>query len=73
MNSLVFKLSFFYLYAYIVCFFNLYFRHIDIDECTTGANSCGKNSNCVNDIGSYYCDCKKGFLGDGEICEGEQY
>jgi hypothetical protein len=29
----------------------------DIDECATVPNICVKNDNCVNTIGSYYCNC----------------
>ena len=51
--------------------FSCYLLYVDLDECTVGTHNCGENSNCINDIGSYYCDCKTGFFGDGEICEGE--
>lgn len=47
--------------------------YVDIDECIVGIYNCGENFNCINDIGLYYCDCKIGFFGDGEICEGERY
>lgn len=53
--------------------FSYYLLYVDLDECTVGTHSCGENSNCINDIGSYYCDCKTGFFGDGEICEGERF
>lgn len=32
---------------------------IDINECSTGNNSCEQV--CVNNIGSYTCDCNPGF------------
>ena len=44
-----------------------------MDECSLVAHGCGENAKCVNDIGSYNCDCKAGFFGDGEICEGKRH
>ena len=46
------------------------FLYIDVDECSLDLHDCGNNSNCINDAGSYLCECKKGFSGDGKICEG---
>lgn len=59
--------------ALIFVGFSYYLLYVDLDECTVGTHDCGENSNCINDIGSYYCDCKAGFFGDGEICEGERF
>ena len=42
----------------------------DIDECKEGNNNCtGKNTNCVNDPGSYHCVCSVGYhFDDGGAC-----
>ena len=39
---------------YIMCFY------IDIDECTLNIDDC--NQLCVNDIGSYHCECYDGYI-----------
>lgn len=70
--SLYFLLTDLYL-ALIFVGFSYYLLYVDLDECTVDTHDCGENSNCINDIGSYYCDCKAGFFGDGEICEGERF
>ena len=37
----------------------------DIDECSesvgTGATYCGDNANCINEIGSFRCECQSGY------------
>ena len=38
----------------------------DIDECLT--SPCGKNTVCINQPGTYICQCAQGFRGDGETC-----
>ena len=39
----------------------------DINECSTN-NECDDNANCTNQIGSYKCNCKNGYVGDGKFC-----
>lgn len=39
----------------------------DIDECLS-SNSCDVNSECVNTDGSYKCNCKLGYEGNGTAC-----
>ena len=39
----------------------------DIDECS-GENHCDENASCNNTFGSYTCDCKSGYSGDGWNC-----
>ena len=41
---------------------------MDIDECSTFTHSCHADSDCTNTMGSYDCNCKDGFTGDGLIC-----
>ena len=41
---------------------------IDIDECTSGNNSCDDNAECHDTDGSYWCQCLPGFQGDGYNC-----
>lgn len=43
---------------------------LDFDECFIEFGLCGDNVNCNNIDGLYICLCKKGFMGDGIICEG---
>ena len=40
---------------------------LDIDECSL-TNECHENAACTNSIGSYKCDCKETFLGNGRNC-----
>ena len=42
----------------------------DIDECT-GNHACHVNASCMNTNGSYLCECKPGFNGNGQNCKGE--
>ncbi|XP_057804945.1 putative wall-associated receptor kinase-like 16 [Salvia miltiorrhiza] len=43
----------------------------DIDECKdAGLNTCAELGYCVNTIGSFYCECPKGYNGDGRREEG---
>ena len=41
---------------------------LDIDECTTGDNSCHEEASCTNTVGSYDCRCRLGYRGDGRQC-----
>ena len=40
---------------------------IDINECEWQTHDCVKGSNCVNTIGSFYCECSYPKFGDGKI------
>ncbi|CAB3993084.1 TM2 domain-containing 1-like, partial [Paramuricea clavata] len=39
-----------------------------IDECLGNSDNCHQNADCFNTIGSFYCDCKDGFNGNGTYC-----
>ena len=46
----------------------------DVDECATNNGGCDTNATCVNTIGSYFCYCKLGFVGDGNnYCDGTDW
>ena len=40
---------------------------VDIDECEN-TNNCHWNAACSNTEGSYFCECKPGFYGNGLLC-----
>jgi cysteine-rich repeat protein len=41
----------------------------NINECNTGAATCGTNALCKDTVGSYKCECKPGYSGDGVTCQ----
>ncbi|VDK52925.1 unnamed protein product [Anisakis simplex] len=41
---------------------------IDIDECRTHTANCDRNAWCKNTIGSYECECKAAYRGNGKHC-----
>ena len=41
---------------------------LDIDECLLDTHLCDPFSTCINNFGSYDCDCNNGFTGDGFTC-----
>ena len=41
----------------------------DKDECLLGTDDCNiDTTTCINTIGSFRCQCKEGFVGDGITC-----
>ena len=42
---------------------------LDVNECELFSN-CDVSTRCTNTIGSYECQCKNGFQGNGFICKG---
>ena len=40
----------------------------DIDECATGPGVCDSNATCLNQPGTFVCQCREGFVGDGRAC-----
>ena len=41
---------------------------IDVDECSDNTDNCNINAICSNNHGSFNCQCKAGFSGDGISC-----
>jgi len=47
----------------------MYFIFVDIIECVFWEyNNCHPNANCTDTVGSYTCECKDGYTGDGVTC-----
>ena len=47
------------------------FCQLDIDECLEyDPFPCDPNADCTDLDGSYLCECRDGYSGNGEICEG---
>ena len=46
---------------------------VDINECSDGSANCDVNAICVNEIGTFNCQCKPGFTGNGRTCEGNHF
>ena len=47
------------------------YYNLDINECNNDTlNNCDINATCSDTNGSYYCQCKDGFTGDGVNCTG---
>ena len=44
---------------------------LDLNECEENLSTCGANAECVNLPGSYRCECRDGFTGDGTTCTGD--
>ncbi|XP_069036011.1 EGF-containing fibulin-like extracellular matrix protein 1 isoform X1 [Lepisosteus oculatus] len=40
----------------------------DVDECSTGAHSCGPDQMCYNTRGSFSCQCSPGYQRTGDQC-----
>ena len=58
------------LYIEIECILRFVILSSDIDECSADSSPCDENANCTNSDGSYTCNCKQGFSGNGTVCEG---
>jgi hypothetical protein len=41
---------------------------LDVDECSENIDNCNTNATCSNKPGSFDCECKAGFSGDGISC-----
>ena len=55
----------------MISFHFFLFLLLDIDECKNGDNKCDSNAKCTNNIGSYDCECKTGYSGNGFTCTGK--
>lgn len=42
----------------------------DINECKVGKSSCDTEATCINKPGTYKCECREGYVGNGYSCEG---
>ncbi|XP_035672719.1 IgGFc-binding protein-like [Branchiostoma floridae] len=40
----------------------------DVDECAENTHDCDANADCTNTHGSYTCQCRPGYTGDGRTC-----
>lgn len=45
-------------------------KYADTDECQVGIDICDSNATCLNEVGSYSCECNRGYTGDGYHCTG---
>ena len=41
---------------------------LDINECHEETFTCDANANCEDTDGSYMCECRVNFTGDGQTC-----
>ena len=46
---------------------------LDYDECSQNAYECDQNADCINSAGSYTCQCRSGYTGDGHVCTGKYF
>ena len=46
---------------------------LDLNECDLGRDLCDVNAICLNNEGSYSCQCKRGFTGNGHYCRRNFY
>lgn len=41
----------------------------DIDECITATHNCHGVAHCYNNQGSFTCECRESYTGDGLLCD----
>ena len=39
-----------------------------MDECADMTHDCSPHADCVNQVGTFTCKCREGFVGDGKAC-----
>ena len=44
-------------------------NYVDVDECATSTHNCHGVAHCLNNPGSFSCECRKDYIGDGIACE----
>src|SRR6185437_3127410 len=44
-------------------------KFLDVDECSRDSHSCDQNADCQNTPGSFICQCRSGYSGDGYRCQ----
>lgn len=42
----------------------------DVDECSLEKHECHADADCRNGNGTYHCECRDGYTGDGLNCTG---
>jgi hypothetical protein len=47
--------------------------YIDIDECSANTHICPVNETCINNVGSYTCECMTGYEWNDTHCVGKLY
>ena len=45
---------------------------LDIDECSTGDHNCTQNQWCVNEPGTFNCECFSGYELVNGVCKGNE-
>ena len=48
--------------------YHLEYYFADINECEANNHNCDENAICTNTVGSFSCDCRSPYLGDGLTC-----
>ena len=56
--------------AYFLAAQVIYDLCLDINECAIKTDNCSLHAICNNTEGSFNCNCKDGFTGDGINCTG---
>ena len=50
------------------------FSMSDVNECMTDKDNCHSDAVCINEVGSFRCECFEGFVGDGvNDCKSKHY
>eukprot|EP00933_Yihiella_yeosuensis_P081015 TRINITY_DN94549_c0_g1_i1.p1 TRINITY_DN94549_c0_g1~~TRINITY_DN94549_c0_g1_i1.p1 ORF type:complete len:1127 (+),score=189.67 TRINITY_DN94549_c0_g1_i1:122-3502(+) len=44
---------------------------LNVNECTANTHGCNASANCIDNDGSFWCQCKPGYVGDGKECVDE--
>ena len=63
------SLSFFF-FPFLIFLLFVLLLFLDIDECLS--TPCDPNASCLDNQGSYDCQCNSGYSGNGFTCAGKQ-